>query len=289
MKLVTYTTGDSARLGALRDDRVIDLAEASGGRLPADMLAFLQRGEPAMEEARGVASSATSALTLSEVTLLAPIRNPSKIVAIGLNYMDHCREQNREPPEMPVIFAKFPTAVVGPGAAIRWDPALTGQVDYEAELAVVMGRTARHVSAAEALDYVAGYACCNDVSARDLQFGDGQWVRGKSLDTFCPLGPWLVTRDEVPDPHNLAISCTVNGEILQDSSTAELVFRVPQLVEFISRAFTLLPGDVIATGTPGGVGVFRSPQVFLQDGDVVTIRVEGLGALTNHCVAEGGP
>jgi len=289
MKLVTYTTGDSARLGALRDDRVIDLAEASGGRLPADMLAFLQRGEPAMEEARGVVSSATSALTLSEVTLLAPIRNPSKIVAIGLNYMDHCREQNREPPEMPVIFAKFPTAVVGPGAAIRWDPALTGQVDYEAELAVVMGRTARHVSAAEALDYVAGYACCNDVSARDLQFGDGQWVRGKSLDTFCPLGPWLVTRDEVPDPHNLAISCTVNGEILQDSSTAELVFRVPQLVEFISRAFTLLPGDVIATGTPGGVGVFRSPQVFLQDGDVVTIRVEGLGALTNHCVAEGGP
>jgi 2-keto-4-pentenoate hydratase/2-oxohepta-3-ene-1,7-dioic acid hydratase in catechol pathway len=182
-------------------------------------------------------------------------------VAIGLNYMDHCREQNIEPPEAPIIFAKFPSAVVGPGAAIRWDPALTRKVDYEVELAVVMGRTARRVSAADALDYVAGYTICNDVSARDLQFAD---------------------------PHDLSIRCTLNGDVMQDSTTAEMIFGVPQLVEFISRAFTLLPGDVIATGTPDGVGVFRSPQVFMKHGDVVTLEVEGLGQLTNHCIEERG-
>jgi len=250
------------------------------------MLAFLQQGEPALELAREIAARAASGWALAQVRLLAPVPNPSKVVAIGLNYMDHCREQNIAPPQAPMIFAKFPTAVVGPGAAIRWDPALTHQVDYEAELAVVMGRTARRVPAAQALDYVVGYMNCNDVSARDLQFGDRQWVRGKSLDTFCPLGPWLVTRDEVPDPHALSIRCTVNGAVMQDSTTAEMIFRVPQLIEFASQAFTLLPGDVIATGTPDGVGVFRSPQVFLKDGDVVTVEVEGLGELTNHCVEE---
>jgi 2-keto-4-pentenoate hydratase/2-oxohepta-3-ene-1,7-dioic acid hydratase in catechol pathway len=142
------------------------------------------------------------------------------------------------------------------------------------------------VPAAEALDYVAGYTVGNDISARDLQFGDGQWVRGKSLDTFCPLGPWLVTRDEIPDPHDLALRCQVNGTVLQDSTTAEMVFRVPELIEFITRAFTLLPGDVIMTGTPHGVGVSRSPQVFLRDGDVVMAEIDGLGQLTNTCVEE---
>jgi 2-keto-4-pentenoate hydratase/2-oxohepta-3-ene-1,7-dioic acid hydratase in catechol pathway len=241
-----------------------------------------------MRLARQVGENAVASLALSEVTLLAPIPNPSKVVAIGLNYMDHCREQNIEPPEAPIIFAKFPSAVVGPGAAIRWDPALTRKVDYEVELAVVMGRTARRVPAADALDYVAGYTICNDVSARDLQFGDRQWVRGKSLDTFCPLGPWLVTRDEIPDPHDLSIRCTLNGDVMQDSTTAEMIFGITTLIEFISRAFTLLPGDVIATGTPDGVGVFRSPQVFMKDGDVVTLEVEGLGQLTNHCIEERG-
>jgi len=292
MKLVTFTTGKSARLGVLRDDRVIDLATASDGRLPSDMLTFLQQGEPAMKLAcqaglaREVAQDATGTLALSEVTLLAPVPVPPKVVAIGQNYMDHCREQGVEPPEWPIIFTKFPTAVVGPGAAIRWDPALTKQVDYEVELAVVIGRTARRVSATDALDYVAGYTICNDVSARDLQFGDGQWVRAKSLDTFCPLGPWLVTPDEVLDPQNLAVRCTVNGELLQDSTTAEMIFGVRELIEFSSRAFTLLPGDVIVTGTPPGVGVFRDPPVFLQHGDVVTLEIEGLGRLTNHCVQE---
>jgi 2-keto-4-pentenoate hydratase/2-oxohepta-3-ene-1,7-dioic acid hydratase in catechol pathway len=286
MKLVTFAADDGTRLGVVRDDMIIDLADASGGRLPADMLAFLQQGEPALELAREVAAGAGTGRALAEVRLLAPVPNPSKVVAIGLNYMDHCREQNIDPPQAPMIFAKFPTAVVGPGAAVRWDPALTRRVDYEAELAVVIGRRARRVFAAQALDYVAGYMNCNDVSARDLQFGDVQWVRGKSLDTFCPLGPWLVTRDEVPDPHSLSMRCTVNGTALQDSTTAEMIFRVPQLIEFASRAFTLLPGDVIATGTPDGVGVFRSPQVFLKDGDVVTVEIEGLGELTNHCVEE---
>jgi 2-keto-4-pentenoate hydratase/2-oxohepta-3-ene-1,7-dioic acid hydratase in catechol pathway len=286
MKLVTFALDERTRLGVLREDRIVDLAEASGGRLPADMLALLQQGEPALELAREIAANAASGPALAQVELLAPVPNPSKVVAIGLNYMDHCREQNIQPPQAPMIFAKFPTAVVGPGAVIRWDPALTRQVDYEAELAVVMGRTARRVSAAQALDYVAGYMNCNDVSARDLQFGDRQWVRGKSLDTFCPLGPWLVTRDEVPDPHALSIRCTVNGTVMQDSTTAEMIFDVPQLIEFASQAFTLLPGDVIATGTPDGVGVFRSPQIFLKEGDVVTVEVEGLGELTNHCVEE---
>jgi len=288
MKLVTFATENGPRLGLLQENHVIDLNEASDGRLPADVLTFLQQGQPAMQLAREIGHSAAADLPLSEVTLLAPVPAPSKVVAIGLNYMDHCREQNIEPPKMPIIFAKFPSAVVGPGAAVRWDPALTRQVDYEVELAVVMGRTTRRVPAAEALDYVAGYTVCNDVSARDLQFGDRQWVRGKSLDTFCPLGPWLVTKDEIPDPHDLSLRCTVNGEILQDSTTAEMIFGVPQLIEFISRAFSLLPGDVIATGTPDGVGVFRSPQVFLKDGDVVTVEVEGLGELTNHCVEERG-
>jgi len=286
MKLVTYKTDNHARLGLLRDDHIIDLVAASDGHLPPDMLTFLRQGEPALKLARQIAENGTASTPVSDVTLLAPIPNPSKVVAIGLNYMDHCREQNVKPPERPIIFCKFSTAVVGPGATIRWDPALTHQVDYEVELGVVMGRTARRVAAADALAYVAGYTICNDVTARDLQHGDRQWVRGKSLDTFCPLGPWLVTREEVPDPQDLSLRCALNGRVMQDSTTAEMIFGVAYLIEFISRALTLLPGDVIATGTPHGVGVFRSPQVFMKDGDVVTVEVEGLGQLTNVCREE---
>ena len=286
MKLVTYTTGAGARLGALLGDGVVDLAEASAGRLPSDMISYLGAGEPAMQLARQLLEGTAAVRPLSEATLLAPVPRPSKIIAIGLNYMDHCREQGHEPPKSPVIFAKFSSAVIGPGATIRWDPALTGQVDYEVELAVVIGRPTRRVSRAEALDAVAGYTICNDVSARDLQFGDGQWVRGKSLDTFCPMGPWLVTRDEVPDPQDLAIRCTLNGEVMQDSTTAEMIFGVAELIEFSSRAFTLLPGDVIITGTPHGVGVFRDPPVFLKDGDEVAVEIEGMGRLSNPCVED---
>lgn len=286
MKLVTYTLNEQTRLGAVRDNGVIDLAAVSEGRLPGDMLTLLQGGDAALDVAREVTQNAVDSIPLSQVKLRAPIMNPSKIVAIGLNYMDHCREQKVDPPKAPLIFAKFPSSIIGPGEAIRWDPALTSQVDFEVELAVVMGRTARHVAETEALDYVAGYTICHDVSARDLQFGDGQWVRGKSLDTFCPLGPYLVTRDEIPDPHNLAIRCTVNETVLQKSNTFEMIFKIPYLIAYASRAFTLLPGDIITTGTPDGVGVFRSPKIFLKHGDVVTLEIEGLGQLSNPCLAE---
>lgn len=286
MKLVSFTVGAGVRLGLVRKNGVIDLNRASDGQLPADMLTFLQQGEAALSLTRQLESSATPDVALSEVKLLAPIANPTKVVAIGLNYMDHCREQKVEPPKAPLIFTKFSTSIIGPGETIRWDPALTKQVDFEAELAVVIGRTARNVAEAEALDYVAGYTICHDVSARDLQFSDGQWVRGKSLDTFCPLGPYLVTADEVPDPHALAIRCTVNETVLQNSNTSEMIFRIPYLIAYITRAFTLLPGDVITTGTPDGVGVFRNPKIFLKDGDVVTIEIEGLGQLINPCQEE---
>jgi len=287
MKLVTFTTGDELRLGGVVKDRVIDLAVASGGVLPSDMIALLQAGPSAMAVARqALEEAAEESVPLADVTLMAPVPVPPKVIAIGQNYMDHVREQGAEPPKWPIIFTKFSTSVIGPGATIRWDPALTQQVDYEVELAVVIGRPARRVSAQDTLAYVAGYTVCNDVSARDLQFGDGQWVRGKSLDTFCPLGPWLVTRDEIPDPQALAVRTTLNGQVVQDSTTAEMIFGVRELIAFSSRAFTLLPGDVIVTGTPPGVGVFRDPPLFLNDGDTVTVEVEGIGALSNPCAHE---
>jgi 2-keto-4-pentenoate hydratase/2-oxohepta-3-ene-1,7-dioic acid hydratase in catechol pathway len=286
MKLVTFTTGNGPRLGAVRGEDVIDLAAASSGALPSDMIAFLEQGDTAMAAAQQLVQDADTDLSLADVTLLAPVPTPSKIVAIGQNYMDHCLEQGVEPPKSPVIFTKFSTSVIGPDAEIRWDPALTRMVDYEVELAIVIGRTARRVSADDALETVAGYTVCNDVSARNLQFGDGQWVRGKSLDTFCPLGPWLVTRDEIPDPQRLAVRTTLNGQVMQDSTTAEMIFGVKDLIAFASRAFTLRPGDLIITGTPPGVGVFCDPQVFLKDEDKITLEIEGIGKLTNTCVEE---
>lgn len=288
MRLVTFAHAGRIRLGLVRDDGILDLAEASQGRLPSDMRTFLEQGPVALATAKELEVSGRPSFSFSDVTLLAPVPNPSKIIAIGLNYMDHCREQGHPVPEMPVIFAKFPSAVIGPGEAIRWDPTLTQQVDYEIELAVVIGKTARRVPAERAFEYVAGYTICNDVSARDLQFGDKQWVRGKSLDTFCPLGPWLVTRDAIPDPHQLRMRTVLNGRVMQDSTTAEMIFRIPELIEFASRAFTLLPGDIIATGTPHGVGVFRNPPVFLKDGDVITLKIERIGVLSNPCVEERG-
>ncbi len=220
---------------------------------------------------------------VDEVKLLCPVPRPGKIIAIGLNYMDHCREQGLEPPKIPIIFTKFVTSVIGPGDVISWSPELTQQVDYEAELAVVMGRPTRNIRRSEAYDYVLGYTAANDVSARDLQFSDGQWVRGKSLDTFCPLGPVLATPQEIPDPQVLDIRCEVNGRLLQNSSTGEMVFGVADLIAFCSRNFTLEPGDVILTGTPDGVGVFRDPKIFLKDGDRVSVEIESIGRLENSC------
>ncbi|MCX7670162.1 MAG: fumarylacetoacetate hydrolase family protein [Anaerolineae bacterium] len=293
MRLVTFVEKGERRLGARIGEQVVDLTVAQAGRRPGgppvhDMLALIEAGPEAWARlANDLATKDWSpfARPLEELKLDAPVR-PSKIVAIGQNYFDHVREQNAPMPERPIIFAKFPTAVIGPGDEIRWDPALSDQIDWEAELAVVIGRRARRVRAAEAYAYVFGYTVANDVTARDIQKGDGQWVRGKSLDTFCPLGPWIVTRDEVPDPHGLPIRTRVNGRIMQDSRTDQLIFRIPELIEFITRAFTLLPGDIILTGTPPGVGAFRKPPIFLQDGDIVTVEVEGIGALTNPCRTE---
>ena len=183
------------------------------------------------------------------------------------------------------MFCKYPSSIVGPGADIQWSTSLTNQVDYEAELAVVIGRTARNVAEEDAYGHIAGYMNCNDVSARDLQFTPGdQWLRGKCLDTFCPLGPYLVTRDEIPDPHALSIRCAVNDELVQDSNTGEMIYRIPYLIEYLSAAFTLLPGDIIATGTPHGVGAFSKPPRWLKNGDRVSVEIEGLGALENTCV-----
>jgi 2-keto-4-pentenoate hydratase/2-oxohepta-3-ene-1,7-dioic acid hydratase in catechol pathway len=310
LKLVTIIDGEAprpgigrdGRLGIVHEDRVLDLAQtwaayressasAAGLECPADMGALLRGGEGAWQSVAAVVAWAESlpgpageALwrALDGVRLAAPWANPSKIICVGLNYHDHCREQGLDAPQRPILFAKFPSTIIGPEDEITWPGDLSQKVDYEAELAVIIGRQGRDIPVDEAYQYVAGYANLNDVSARDVQFADEQWVRGKSFDTFCPLGPYVVTTDEVPDPHGLTIRCWVNGELRQDSNTRELVFKVPQLVAYISRTSTLMPGDIISTGTPGGVGVFRKPPVYLQPGDVVEVEIEGLGRLRNR-------
>jgi 2-keto-4-pentenoate hydratase/2-oxohepta-3-ene-1,7-dioic acid hydratase in catechol pathway len=213
-----------------------------------------------------------------------PIERPGKIICVGLNYRDHAEEQGAALPEAPLLFAKWQNALIGPDEPIVIPPIVT-RCDYEAELGVVIGSRVRDVSPENALDAVAGYICVNDVSARDLQFADGQWTRGKSPDTFCPVGPRLISRDEVPDPQNLAIRAILNGETMQESTTANMVFGVSELIAYITRTITLEPGDLIATGTPAGVGVFRKPPVFLQPGDEITIEIEALGSLTNPVTA----
>jgi 2-keto-4-pentenoate hydratase/2-oxohepta-3-ene-1,7-dioic acid hydratase in catechol pathway len=212
--------------------------------------------------------------------LAAPLR-PGKIVAIGLNYLDHVREAGMEAPSRPLVFAKWPSSVIGPDEPIVIDATLAERVDWEVELAAVIGTPARDVAASAALDHILGYTVANDVSARDVQFADGQWVRGKSFDTFCPLGPRLVTADEVPDPQALRLGTRVNGEGVQDSSTSEMVFGVQELIAFCSRSFTLEPGDVVLTGTPWGCGEFMDPRRSLAPGDVVECEVQGLGVLRN--------
>jgi 2-keto-4-pentenoate hydratase/2-oxohepta-3-ene-1,7-dioic acid hydratase in catechol pathway len=231
----------------------------------------------------GAPPRVAAATPLMGARLLAPLR-PGKIVAIGLNYLDHIRESNMERPERPLVFTKFPTSVIADGDAIRIDRALTQRVDWEVELAVVVGRAMTRVPAADALEHVFGYTVANDVSARDLQFADGQWVRAKSLDTFCPLGPVVVTADELPDPQAIGLRTRVNGETVQDSSTAEMLFGVAELLSFCSHSFTLEPGDVLLTGTPWGCGEFMDPLRSLAAGDVVEVEVDGIGTLRNPVV-----
>lgn len=208
-----------------------------------------------------------------------PFARPGKIVCVGLNYRDHAEESGMEPPPRPLVFAKWPSSLIGPGEAIVL-PEQAQEVDWEAELGVVIGKRAHKVSAADALDYVGGYCCANEVSARDIQFADGQWTRGKSFDTFGPVGP-VVPAGRIPDPQNLRIRCILNGEVVQDSSTAQMIFTIAEVIAFVSDGITLEKGDLILTGTPAGVGFGRKPPVYLEDGDEVTVEIEGVGSLTN--------
>ncbi|MCA1831661.1 MAG: fumarylacetoacetate hydrolase family protein [Actinomycetota bacterium] len=261
MKIVSFEYDGRVRAGIVENDWVRDAGNS------------VFEPEPGEAVAR-----------LDDVTLLAPVPRPGKVVCIGLNYRDHAQETGQQLPSSPLVFAKFGNAVTGPGAPIVIPP-FTTQVDYEAELGVVIERTTQRVSAEHALDSVFGYTCMNDVSARDLQFADVQWTRGKSLDTFCPIGPWVVTADDVKDPQALGIRCVVNDRVLQDSTTGNMIFGVAELISFISQGITLERGDVIATGTPSGVGFVRKPPVFLAPGDSVTISIEGIGDLTNPVIA----
>jgi len=219
-------------------------------------------------------------LPLARVKLNPPVLAPGKILAVGLNYAAHAAEQNKKPPETPLIFTKNVTALIGPDAEIHL-PRISEMIDYEAELAVVIGREAKSVSADRAYEYIAGYTIMNDVTARDLQNRERQWARAKGLDSFAPCGPWLVTPDEIPDPHVLDIELLLNGELRQRSNTSDLIFKIPQLIEFISQDLTLRPGDIISTGTPSGVGVFMNPPVFLRAGDRIEINLARIGTLRN--------
>jgi 2-keto-4-pentenoate hydratase/2-oxohepta-3-ene-1,7-dioic acid hydratase in catechol pathway len=273
-----HLTGAARPLAVVEGDRVATLAV--DGAATVDEL--IGAGPPAWEAARELARAAIENGEALEPGMLdAPLKSPSKIACVGLNYHDHCRETGMAVPERPLIFAKFPSSLVGPGAAIEWPEGLTEQVDWEVELAVVIGRRTRHASEREALDAIFGYTAANDVSARDLQFADQQWVRAKSIDSFCPLGPVIVTPDEFGDPQDKRLVTRVNGETMQDSTTAEMIFGVAEVVSFLSRASTLEPGDLILTGTPWGVGGFRDPPVFLKPGDTVEVEVEDIGVLAN--------
>ena len=267
MKLLRYAIGDSVHIGIRNGDEILRLGIGDMAELMAGDAAFVETGQlDALARAR----------------ILPPLL-PSKILAIGRNYAEHARELNNEVPTEPLVFAVMPSALIGDGDVIEWESALTRQVDWEGELAVIIGASARKVSPADALDYVFGYTIANDVSARDLQTRDKQWTRAKGLDTFCPLGPCVVTRDEIPDPQDLRIVTTVNGERKQDGSTADMIFNVRFLIAHLSRAFTLNPGDIILTGTPSGVGKAMNPPEFLGEGSVVSIAIEGIGKLTNSC------
>jgi 2-keto-4-pentenoate hydratase/2-oxohepta-3-ene-1,7-dioic acid hydratase in catechol pathway len=297
VKLVSYRQEEETKLGVVQAGKIVDLAAAAGRFAQATgqeaplgafttMAHLLRASNSAKEAAGGItvwalehAPGTVVDLETAEIDL--PLANPGKIICIGLNYADHCRETDTPIPEFPVLFTKFTTSMLPHGAEISWLPETTQAVDYEAELAVIIGKKATNVPEAEAMSYVAGYTIANDVSARDAQFADEQWVRGKSFDTFCPIGPFVVTAESMPDPHALDIQCRVNGVTLQDSNTRELIFKIPYLIAYISSAITLMPGDIILTGTPYGTGYFRDPRVLLKPGDVLETEIEGIGILIN--------
>lgn len=310
MKLYTFEFEDQRRIGAERGGQLIDLGfayaelvasrakstEDATARLPMDMRAFLEGGEPALAAARRAVEFAAEspagangqrlAYGFDEVRLLAPIPRPGKILCSGINYRSHLEENpGARLPETPFFFSKLPSAVIGPNDPII-HPKMTRQLDYEVELAVVIGRTMRAVDESDVPGCIAGYTILHDVSARDVQFKDNQITLGKNFDTFAPMGPCIVTTDEQTDLGNISLRTFVNDRLLQDGSTADWVFPLPRLLSFLSHVMTLEPGDVVTTGTPAGVGVFRRPQIFLQPGDTVTLEVEGIGRLENPVVAQ---
>jgi 2-keto-4-pentenoate hydratase/2-oxohepta-3-ene-1,7-dioic acid hydratase in catechol pathway len=303
MHIVAYTPKSSVasapRIGALMPDRVhiLDFATAIdlGDTQPSTMAWYDLDADWLPQAMRLVRSLPIDVdrwqqrlgplIPLADAQLLSPVPRPGKVICIGLNYRDHAAESKMPVPESPITFSKYVTSVTHPSSPV-FLPRVSQKVDYEAELAVVIGRRAKHVARAEAFEYVLGYTNFNDVSARDFQFADGQWQRGKSCDTFAPIGPAIVTVDDVPDPHRLRIQLRLNGETMQDSTTAQLIFGVDQLISFLSETVTLEPGDIIATGTPPGVGFARKPPVFLKPGDLMEVEVEGLGVLSNPVLAE---
>lgn len=304
MRLARYKSGSVEGIGLVQNDSLLDITLAYGflfedmeyglriaeAAALSDMIKLIQGGDETLKVlqdlvARYPFQESRSCVTqvvfhMDEIELLAPIPRPPKIVCVGLNYASHARETGKSLPSQPVLFSKYATAVTGPDTYIIL-PSVSTQVDYEAELAVVIGKKGKNISKEHAFDYVFGYTCFNDVSARDLQYVDGQWMKGKTCDTFAPMGPWLVTKDEIPNPHVLDIKLRLNGELMQHGNTSDLIFGIPTLIAFISSLFTLEPGDVIATGTPSGVGVARDPQVFLKPGDVTEVDIEGIGVLRN--------
>jgi 2-keto-4-pentenoate hydratase/2-oxohepta-3-ene-1,7-dioic acid hydratase in catechol pathway len=299
MKLVTYTSGSDTRLGALLDEKtIVDLNRASGGKLPTDMIAFLNAGGEAMQAARTAIEAARAAgnagasatgvvfsLEAPGTRLEAPVPRPGKVLAIGLNYRDHAEETNAEIPTRPVVFAKMPTCITGPGMPVH-RPKVSGALDWEGELCFVIGTRGRHIAEADAMSYVAGFCNGNDLSVRDWQFHSPTWMMGKGFDTHGPIGPWLVTPDEILDVNNLDVKTWVNDELVQNSNTKHLIFGVGAIIEYLSAAFTLEPGDVVFTGTPAGVGVARKPPRFMKAGDVVRVEISGLGVLENPVIDE---
>lgn len=280
MKFATLKRGEAV---SVIDDKYIPLSELG---FEGNLLDLIRNGNGAIKEVKNASQNLKSGAGVSfrPEDLDAPIVSPSKIVAIGLNYMDHASESDMEVPDHPLVFTKFTSSITGPADSIEIPTGLTKKVDYEVELGIIIGKDAKNVTEKEAVSHVFGYTVLNDVSARDLQFRDEQWVRGKSLDTFCPMGPVIVTADEIADPQTLEIGCSVNGEMLQQANTKDMIFSVADLVATLSRSFTLRAGDVIASGTPQGVGFSRTPPIYLKQGDTVRTWVEGIGELVNPVV-----
>eukprot|EP00794_Sanderia_malayensis_P005252 gene5252-5916_t len=287
MRLLQFVEGQRQSIGveAEPNGNVIDLCKFDS-TVPNHMIKFLEDGQRCIDIAKRALESKTCFVERSAIRIKAPITHPCKVIGIGMNYTDHCEEQNAPIPKEPIVFGKFPNTIQDPFGPIVY-PKESDQVDWEVELAIIIGKQGSNIKESEAMDYVAGYSVAHDVSARDLQLkkNGGQWLLGKTFDTFCPLGPVLVTPDSLSNPHNLGIRCRLNGKLVQNSTTSNMIFKTEAIVAYISRFFSLSPGDVIVTGTPPGVGCFRKPPMFLKIGDVVECEIDEIGCIRNEVIA----